>query len=124
MVPDTAGIAHAAGGDDDVEAGELCDRLALVHGLREAEMRRIEQAADIDRIELAACLRNTSVARIASGESRKIGAAGISPRSIRSTRSTISSWVRSTAKAGISRAPFAAAASRTSAARRSRRDLA
>ena len=56
----------------------------------------------------AACLRKTSVARMASGESRKIGAVGISPRCIRSTRSTISSWVRSTAKAGMSRAPSAA----------------
>ena len=49
MVPDPSGVAHAAGGDDDVKAGQLGDRLALVHGLGEAQMRRVEQAANVDR---------------------------------------------------------------------------
>ena len=52
---------------------------------------------------------NISVARMASGESMKMGAAGMAPDSISRIRSTISSCVRSTAKAGISRVPGAAA---------------
>ena len=48
MVPNTAGVAHATGGDDDVEASEFRDRLALVDGFREPEVRRTKQAADID----------------------------------------------------------------------------
>ena len=48
MMPDTAGVAHAAGGNDDVEAREFRNRLALVHGFREPEVRRTEQTADID----------------------------------------------------------------------------
>jgi hypothetical protein len=48
MVADTAGIAHAACGNDDMKAGELRDRLALVHGFRKSKMWRIEQAAGFD----------------------------------------------------------------------------
>ena len=43
MVPDTAGVAHAAGGDDDVKAGELGDRLAFLDCFGEPELRRIKQ---------------------------------------------------------------------------------
>ena len=45
MMADAAGVAHAAGGDDDVKAVEPRDRLALVDGLGEAQMRRIAAAA-------------------------------------------------------------------------------
>ena len=45
---DAAGIAHAAGRDDDVEAGELGDRFALVHRLGAAQVRRGEQPLDVD----------------------------------------------------------------------------
>ena len=48
MMPDAAGVAHAAGRDDDVEAGQLGDRLAFVDRLGEAQMRRAEQAVDVD----------------------------------------------------------------------------
>ena len=48
MMADAAGVAHAAGGDDDVEAGELGDRLALLHRLGEAQMRRAKQPLDVD----------------------------------------------------------------------------
>ena len=66
-----------------------------------------EQPVDVDiRIEAFARAAGTPRWRgWPSGELRKIGAVGISPRSIRSTRSTMSSCVRSTAKAGMSRAP-------------------
>ena len=42
MVPDTAGVAHAAGGNDDVKAGQLGDRLALFDRFGEPEMRRVQ----------------------------------------------------------------------------------
>ena len=48
MVADTAGVAHAAGGDDDVEAGELGDRLALLDRLGAAQMRRAKQPLDVE----------------------------------------------------------------------------
>src|SRR5512132_2074952 len=50
MVPNAAGVAHAAGGDDDVEAGEFRNRLAFVHGFREPEVRRTQQAVDVDTL--------------------------------------------------------------------------
>ena len=57
VMPDAAGVAHAAGGDDDVKAGQLRDRLAFVDGLGEAQMRRVEQAVDVDgRIEACGVL--------------------------------------------------------------------
>ena len=48
MMTDAAGVAHAAGGDDDVKAVQPGDRLALVDGLGEAQLRGIEQPLDID----------------------------------------------------------------------------
>ena len=48
MVPDASGIAHAAGGDDDVKAGQLGDRLALVDRFGEPQLRRVQQPADVD----------------------------------------------------------------------------
>ena len=53
-MPDAAGVAHAARRDDDVKAGQLGDRLAFVDRLGEAQMRRIEQAIDVD-IRIEAC---------------------------------------------------------------------
>ena len=49
MVPDTPGIAHAAGGDDDVKAGQLGDPLALVDRLGEPQLRGVQQPAHVDR---------------------------------------------------------------------------
>ncbi len=123
MVPDPAGIAHAARRDDDVKAGQLCDRFALVDGFGEAQVVRIEQAIDVDGgIETRGVASEDLGGVNRERENRERSArSGISPWSIRSTRSTISSWVRSTAKAGISSAPSAAAASRTSPASRCRR---
>ena len=66
MMADAAGIAHAARGDDDVEARELFDRLAFLDGLGEAQMRRRRAAAmSISGPRFDACWRNTSVARMA-----------------------------------------------------------
>ena len=48
MMTDPAGIAHAARGNDDVEARELFDRLALAHGLGETQMRRLENGRNVD----------------------------------------------------------------------------
>ena len=48
MMPDTPGVAHAACGDDDVKAGQLGNCLALLDGLGEPELRRVQQPADVD----------------------------------------------------------------------------
>ncbi len=65
--------------------------------------------------------KKTSEARTAKGESRKIWAGGAAPLCISSIRSAMSSWVRSTAKAGISSGPPASCAALTSAPRSLRR---
>ena len=56
MVPDTPGVAHAAGGDDDMKAGELGDRLALLDRFGEPELRRVQEPAHIDRGIEARCV--------------------------------------------------------------------
>ena len=48
MVPDTAGVAHAARGNDDVESRKLFDRLAFADSLGETQMRRLKNRRDID----------------------------------------------------------------------------
>jgi hypothetical protein len=48
MMPDTPRVAHAACGDDDVEAGQLGNCLALLDGLGEPELRRVQQPLDVD----------------------------------------------------------------------------
>src|SRR6185437_8399311 len=48
MMADTTGIAHAAGRDDDVEAGEHCDCLAFLHRRGAVQMRRAEQSLDVE----------------------------------------------------------------------------
>ena len=42
MMTDSACIAHATGGDDDEEAGQPVDRLALFHCLGESHVPRIQ----------------------------------------------------------------------------------
>ena len=48
MMPDTPGVAHAACGDDDMEAGQLGNCFALIDRLGEPELRRVQQPADVD----------------------------------------------------------------------------
>ena len=48
MMPDTPGVAHAAGGDDDMKAGQLGNRLALIDRLGEPQLRRVQQPAEVD----------------------------------------------------------------------------
>ena len=49
---DATGIAHAAGGNNDMKAGEPGNRLAFVDGLRETQLARCQEPIEIDgRIE-------------------------------------------------------------------------
>ena len=54
VMPDLPGVAHAACGDDDMKAGQFCDRFAFIDGLGKPQMRRIEQTVDVD-IYVEAC---------------------------------------------------------------------
>ena len=48
MMANAAGVAHAACRDNDMKAGQFCDRFAFVDCLGESEMWRVEQAIDVD----------------------------------------------------------------------------
>ena len=73
VMADAPGIAHAAGGDDDGAAGDAVQRLALLHRLDgSARWARGTASPPAGSMSSSACRcrSNTSVARIASGESR------------------------------------------------------
>ena len=48
VVANAPGVAHAARGNDDMEAGELGDRLALLDRFGEPQLRRVQEPAHID----------------------------------------------------------------------------
>src|SRR5579859_2417208 len=63
MMPDATCLAHAARRDDDVKAGQPGDRLALVDGLRESQLRRGQEPIQVDlRIE-ACCVSAKHLSR-------------------------------------------------------------
>ena len=47
MMADAARLAHAAGRDDDAEAGEAGERLGILHALGRAHVGRGEGAGEI-----------------------------------------------------------------------------
>ncbi len=52
MMADAAGVAHSTCGNDDMEAGEPGDRLALINGFREVQLTGSQKPVQIDaRIE-------------------------------------------------------------------------
>ena len=103
----------AAAGRDEEAAAELqmVNELNPTNAAAEADLRLVRQRL---RAKIA-------VAFWARGESMNTLAFGILPSSISAIISVTTSWVRSTAKEGISNAPLRAAASWISLARISRR---
>lgn len=47
MMPDAAGVAHAAARNDHVKAGQFRDGFAFIDRLGEAQMRRVQKPVDI-----------------------------------------------------------------------------
>ena len=118
MMADPSGLAHAAGRDHDVESADPRDGLALLGRLGEPNhpiVHRLTQA--FARLDLAG-MRREDIARL-RGQRRVDDNCGgrNDSSSIRLTISVRTSCARSTAKEGMSKAPFLRAAACISASR-------
>ena len=116
VVADAPGLAHAAGGQDDRPGLDAVDRLAVLGTEAEGQPGVGEQGREVRGLGQRVAIPREHLASPAPPAANPGTPWCRAPRPCASGRRMVasSSWLRSTAKAGISRLPPAASASRIS----------